>query len=90
MPLMLNKWEKFVQQAIREVQAYVFDCVFLQNPMCETMMRFGYDITQLTAYISELAKIIKPLNPAVIDLHSDAIAQNVKRLLWNAQGGWRL
>ncbi len=40
-PLMLEKWRQFVRTA-DENTIYVFNCVLLQNPMCETMMRFGF------------------------------------------------
>lgn len=38
-PVMLRKWQEFAERAGDGVN--VFNCVLLQNPMCETMMRFG-------------------------------------------------
>ena len=63
--MILDKWRSFVNRADRET-VYVFNCVFLQNPMCETMMRFGMDKEASEKYISEIAEIIMPLSPLII------------------------
>lgn len=77
MPLMLEKWEHFV--AHRENSTvYVFNCVLLQNPMCETMMRFGFSPAQSLAYISEIVGRTAPLEPAVIYLKNEDIVQSVQ------------
>ena len=47
-PVMLQKWRDFAENA--EVD-YVFNCVLLQNPMCETMMRF-------TCLSSDMARLL--------------------------------
>lgn len=87
MPIMLNKWQEFVNKALADNNVYVFNCVFLQNPMCETMMRFGFDIEQSLEYISKINKIIKPLDPTVIYLKSDNIAERVKETA-TERDGW--
>lgn len=61
----LEKWRDFADNRDRDA-IYVFNCVFLQNPMCETMMRFGMDYADSQKYISEIAEIIRPLEPLVI------------------------
>ena len=53
MPVMLQKWRNFCETA-DENTVYVFNCVLLQNPMCETMMRFGFTKEESQAYISEI------------------------------------
>jgi len=76
-PLMLDKWRTFVKQA--DVNAvYVFNCVFLQNPMCETMMRFNLSYEESLAYIREIAEIIAPLDPCVVYLKNDDIAERIE------------
>lgn len=45
----LEKWKSFVDNADMET-IYVFNCIFLQNPMCETMMRFGMEKEQSEKY----------------------------------------
>lgn len=85
-PIMLDRWQKFCDSADNDT-IYVFNCVLLQNPMCETMMRFGFSEKRSLDYISEIAEIIRPLNPAVIYLKNDDISENVKKAA-GERGGW--
>ena len=86
MVLTLAKWERFCKQAMQSDTVYVFNCVLLQNPMCETMMRFGFTVEQSKAYISEIAKIIQPLHPAVIYLKNDDIQASVEKAAKEREG----
>lgn len=78
-PLMLGKWRSFAQNAGEGV--YVFNCVLLQNPMCETMMRFNFSTEESLAYISDICAEIAPLDPCVIYLKSGNIARNIRAAL---------
>lgn len=85
-PLMLDKWRRFVREAESD-KIYVFNCVLIQNPMCETMMRFGFDEQTSQNYIEEIASIIRPMNPLIVYLKNDDIADSVlnaalQRLGW--------
>ena len=77
-PLMLDKWRQFVQEAEADT-VYIFNCVLLQNPMCETMMRFNMTEAESTAHIRAIADIIAPMKPTVIYLHNDDVAESVRR-----------
>ena len=77
-PVMLEKWRQFVREA-QEDTIYVFNCVLLQNPMCETMMRFGFSEEESRQYIAQIAEIIRPLNPVVIYLKNEDIADSVRK-----------
>ena len=61
----LDTWRAFAAHAEPDT-TYVFNCVLLQNPMCETMMRFGMSEDESRRYISDIAAIIAPLHPVVI------------------------
>lgn len=78
MPLMLEKWRQFVQEA-QEDTLYVFNCVLLQNPMCETMMRLGFYEEESRQYIAQIAEIIRPLNPVVIYLKNEDIVESIRK-----------
>ena len=58
---------------------YVFNCVFLQNPMCETMMRFGFDKETSAEYINEISDIIRPLSPLVVYLKNSEVSESVRK-----------
>ena len=78
-PLMLDKWRQFTQKANADT-VHVFNCVLLQNPMCETMMRFGMAEAESAAHIRAIADIIAPMKPTVIYLHNDDIEESVRRV----------
>jgi len=78
-PVMLRKWRKFAENAGDSV--YVFNCVLLQNPMCETMMHFNFPPSISLAYIREICEIIRPLEPTVVYLESTDISGNIKKAL---------
>ena len=77
-PVMLDKWREFAEN-IGE-RKYVFNCVLLQNPMCETMMRFSFDTSVSYEYIREICDIIKPLSPLVVYLKTENISDTVKKV----------
>lgn len=86
-PLMLDKWRRFVSGI--GTRRYVFNCVFLQNPMCETMMRFNQTPAESAAYIGEIAEIISPLNPVVVYLRNSRIADSIRAALPERGEEWR-
>lgn len=77
-PLMLDKWRQFVKEADADT-VYIFNCVLLQNPMCETMMRFNMTEAESAAHIRAIADIIVSMEPTVIYLHNDDISESVRR-----------
>ncbi len=75
--VMLDKWQEFAENSNKEI--YVFNCVLLQNPMCETMMRFGFDESVSFEYISEIVNILKDYEVIVIYLKNDYIRESVEK-----------
>lgn len=76
----LNKWKDFVNDAADDT-IYVFNCIFLQNPMCETMMRFNMSIDQSCDYICEIANIIFPLSPVIYYLEQFDVKKAIEDVL---------
>lgn len=77
-PLMLDKWRQFVHEAENDT-VFIFNCVLLQNPMCETMMRFNMTEAESAEHIRAIADIIAPMEPTVVYLHNDDIEDSVRR-----------
>lgn len=84
-PVMLEKWRSFASAADKDT-FYVFNCVMLQNPMCETMMRFGFPENMSCDYIRKIAEITAPLEPVVIYLKNDDIRECVERTSAEREG----
>lgn len=85
--VMLDKWAEFVRSAKTDKQ-YVLNCVFLQNPMCETMMRFGFDMQISLEYITDICNIVKPMNPFIVYLHNDNIRDAIEKSLSERGTDW--
>ena len=83
----LEKWRSFVKSADRET-VYVFNCIFLQNPMCETMMHFGMDEKASEQYIGEIAEIIKPLSPVIVYIDQSNVKAAINAVLEERGNDW--
>ena len=83
----LEKWRHFVKNSDKDTVC-VFNCIFLQNPMCETMMRFGMDETASQKYIGEIAQIIKPLNPLIVYINQPDARADIDSVLDERGDGW--
>ncbi|MDE6596314.1 MAG: hypothetical protein K2K44_09945 [Oscillospiraceae bacterium] len=86
-PVMLDKWREFADNK-KPNEKYVFNCVLLQNPMCETMMRFGFSREKSAEYIGEICSIIKPMNPIVVYLKNSNICESVKKAVSERGDDW--
>ena len=86
-PLMLEHWNDFAQKAVQEECVYVFNCVFLQNPICETMMRFNFPKDRIYEYIDRINDIISPLETVIIYLQNDDVAERITETA-KERAGW--
>lgn len=85
-PLMLARWKAFAARAEQESRVYVFNCVFLQNPMCETMMRFDFPPEDSFSHIQKINQAIRHLKPSLIYLKNNAIAASVLKAAGEREG----
>lgn len=85
--LILDKWRSFVKNADCGT-VYVFNCLLLQNPMSETMMRFAKTEAESKKYIAEIADIIRPLNPLVLYLCQSDVLSAIERVKVERGNGW--
>ncbi|PNV63498.1 GNAT family N-acetyltransferase [Clostridium sp. chh4-2] len=83
----LEKWRSFVNGADEDV-IYVFNCIFLQNPMCETMMRFGMEEEASANCIAEIAEIIKPMSPVIVYIDQPNVRSAIDSVLAERGNGW--
>lgn len=83
----LGKWQSFVENSDKDT-LYVFNCIFLQNPMCETMMRFGMPEEDSLHYLAEIAEKIKPLKPVIIYIDQPDIKAAIDNVLDERGDDW--
>lgn len=83
----LQKWRSFVKIADND-SIYVFNCIYLQNPMCETMMRFDMKEEDSKKYIMEITEIIKPLNPIIVYINQPNVKVSIDSVLNERGNDW--
>ena len=54
--------------------------MFFQDPVCEMMMWFDLPQAEIESFMSELADIIRPLEPLIIYLESDQIEHRLREV----------
>lgn len=88
--IMLDKWREFADFYVNQSndKPFVFNSVILQNPMCETMIRFGFSKEESESYIIEICKILKDIDTTVIYLKSNDISGNVRNALPERGNEW--
>ncbi len=74
-PLMLRRWRTWAAAAARRDGISVFNCVFLQNPLCEAMMRFDLPRDAIRRHVADILSIIRPLNPTIVYLETRRVAE---------------
>lgn len=84
--MMLDRWKCFARKAIQEDTIYVFNCVFLQNPMCETMMRFNLPKEQIFEYLEQINTIISSLEPMIVYLENDDVEKQIQETAKEREG----
>lgn len=85
--LILEKWNSFVNN-YDENTIYIFNCIFLQNPMSETMMKFGLSYNDSLDYISRISEIIKPLNPIIIYIDELNVKSSIDKVVEERGNDW--
>ncbi len=85
--LILKKWRAFANSAAKDT-VYVFNCIFLQNPMCETMMRFGMEEASSRSYIMEIAEVIRELNAVIIYIDLPDVKAMIDNVIDERGSGW--
>lgn len=86
--IMLNHWAEFAKQVYAEDSIYVFNCCFLQNPLCEMMMRFNFPYEDIQEHIINIFEYIKTLNPVVIYLQNSKVKERISEIAEERDDEW--
>jgi len=86
--LILNNWKRFVKNAKEQEKIYIFECVFVQNPITVSIIRDNTDREVAFEYVYELLEIIKKLNPVLIYLNQDNIEKSFNKVIEERPEWW--
>jgi hypothetical protein len=87
-PLMINSWKEFVQQALKSNKTYIFECCFIQNPITIGMIKYNASSEIVSDYILQLAKIIEPLNPLLIYVDQENLRASFEKAYNERDNSW--
>lgn len=85
--VMLDKWERFYKKSQKD-RIHIFECCMIQNPMCETMMRFDFNIDQNERFIQSIFNKVSGLNPLLIYLKTDDVEKRIKEVSPSRDKKW--
>lgn len=86
--LITDKWQRFVEQAMKGNQTYIFECCFIQNPVTIGMIKYGASQEVVMNYVKLLAEIIEPLNPVLIYVDQQDLSQSFKKAVQERAKEW--
>ncbi|MBL0385157.1 hypothetical protein JJB07_00735 [Tumebacillus sp. ITR2] len=78
--LLLARWSEFAAQQAKRESTVIFDCAFLQNPMCAFLAKHNAGREAVVEHIRNLAELIQPLNPLLIYFYQTNIRESVERV----------
>lgn len=86
--LMQRRWGQFAkQQAQREVTT-IFECCFLQNPMCAFLARHNAGAETVQDHVLKLANLIQPLDPILIYYYQNDVRETIERVSAHRSKEW--
>ena len=86
--LILNNWKRFVKKAGQEDKVYIFECVFVQNPVTVSVIRDNADFGYALNYVEDVLALVKELNPVLIYLKQDNIEKSFKKVIDERPEWW--
>ncbi len=81
-------WQEFAGRALAGSQPYVFECCFLQNPLCVLLARDNRPFEETRRYILDVAQNLEPLDPLIVYLDPPNIPQTFERMAAERPKEW--
>jgi hypothetical protein len=86
--VILDYWSEFADSLINNEERYVLNCCFLQNSLCETMMRFNLHYDIINDYMKEIYNRIKSLNPVIVYLKTSDVKERIEEVSKEREKEW--
>jgi hypothetical protein len=65
---LLDSWQRFAKTTASDPSLYVFECVFIQNPVCSLLARFNQPAAVVEEHICDLASAVADMDPLLVYL----------------------
>jgi hypothetical protein len=65
---LLDSWQRFAEARTTDPWTYVFECAFIQNPVCSLLARFNQPAAVLEGHVCDLASAVAGMDPLLVYL----------------------
>ncbi|PJK16992.1 hypothetical protein CQS04_07500 [Chryseomicrobium excrementi] len=87
--LVKEKWQQFVQFALKENKTFVFECAFIQNPITVMMIKYDRPNEEILSYIKELEAIVAELDPILLYVEQENFELSFGKAVEERSIEWR-
>ena len=86
--LLLSRWSQFAEEQAKRDTTTIFDCAFMQNPMCAFLARHNAGRDAAVEHVLQLAERVKHLNPLLVHFHTRDVRATVERVCKERSQEW--
>lgn len=86
--LLLQRWSEFVEWQQNRDTVVIFECCFLQNPMCKLLVQHNHEHGYISSYINDLSHVIAKLDPILVYLNPVNISETIDRVRKERSSEW--
>ncbi|RZT15503.1 hypothetical protein [Fictibacillus sp. BK138] len=86
--ILLGQWERFGRKAEADDQVYIFECSFLQNPLCTYLARDDRSYLEIKKFILSLYERIEHLEPLLIYCDQQDVSGSFLKVKEERSQGW--
>jgi hypothetical protein len=78
--LLLRNWQTYADYHGRESGFVIFECCFLQNPLCALLARFNLEQSVIEKHILRLEEAVEGLNPLLIYFDAKGTRETLEKV----------
>ncbi|MFS0862931.1 hypothetical protein [Fredinandcohnia sp. 179-A 10B2 NHS] len=86
--VILERWEEFAEKAKNDDTVYIFECAFLQNPLCVLTARDDRPYPEISDFYSKFTEILTSLNPVLITINQSNTEETIDRIRKERSQDW--
>lgn len=86
--LLRERWQRFASRAAGGEVTYVFECCFLQNPLTMLLGRHDEGVSEVRAFVLELAAAVEGLQPRWVYLQRGDVSSTLRQAAQSRPREW--
>lgn len=86
--VILERWKEFAEKAKNDDTVYIFECAFLQNPLCILTARDDRPYSEIRHFYSKFTEILTSLNPILITINQSNTEETIDQIRKERSQDW--